>query len=681
MMRLRTAFWFSWLALFGLACPALAQTFSGSSLSYRSSGSGSGNWTLSDNGYVGTYFSLAAPGSVTLTLSASGSTTDAVSPHMNLVVADTNVGFDVVAGSNNYQHTFNLPAGTYFVRDEFNNDVSTANRQLTISSLTVSGATVSNTTSTATNDASALAAADTYIANFRQGPANVALAGVPRGAPVQVKMVRNAFNFGTYVQGVDNPQLFLAPVAPGDTTSTAAHYQNFVNSHFNILVPSNMGKWAYDEPTPNVVTMDNVDTILNYAQSHNMNARMHNLIWGVQQPAWVNTLLTNAQSSNATVAAQAKSDLMTAIANRIAYYVGSGAGGRSQQYAELDVLNEARREGTYWKIFGAQGVAQIYKEALDAIVAAGANTRTYVNEYNVFQNSNDPDGGASDPYANWYRRNVEQLNSQGFGQVVTGIGVQYNIDPRTNIGSTAHSASRMEQVLENLSITGLPITLSEFAVQPNPGNVLTTEARSAQVYGESLRMLYGSPQATSFLIWEPWPTATVNTDNTTIVDNNWNLRASGQTLVSLLDSWTTQLTATAAADHSINFTGYYGDYQFTLGVYKGTLSLVKGTTNYALNLNLGPGDYNFDGVVNAADYTVWRDTLGSMTDLRADGDGDGMVDSGDYNFWAGKFGTVYVAGGAGAVAAVPEPNTLALLTSGGTAALLLCRRKRRRLPF
>ncbi len=81
---------------------AFGQSISGSSLSHRSSGSGAGNWTLNENGYVGTYFSLAAPGSVTLNVDASGSTDDAVAPHMNLVVADTKVGFDVAAGSGNY---------------------------------------------------------------------------------------------------------------------------------------------------------------------------------------------------------------------------------------------------------------------------------------------------------------------------------------------------------------------------------------------------------------------------------------------------------------------------------------------------------------------------------------------------------------------------------------------------
>jgi hypothetical protein len=82
------------------------------------------------------------------------------------------------------------------------------------------------------------------------------------------------------------------------------------------------------------------------------------------------------------------------------------------------------------------------------------------------------------------------------------------------------------------------------------------------------------------------------------------------------------------------------------------------------------GDYNKNGVVDAADYTVWRDTLGSMTDLRANGDNTGasagVINSADYALWTANFGQ-HAGSGAAAIAsassdaAVPEPATLALL--------------------
>ncbi|MGE3641125.1 MAG: NF038122 family metalloprotease [Pirellulales bacterium] len=65
------------------------------------------------------------------------------------------------------------------------------------------------------------------------------------------------------------------------------------------------------------------------------------------------------------------------------------------------------------------------------------------------------------------------------------------------------------------------------------------------------------------------------------------------------------------------------------------------------------GDYNSDGTVNAADYTVWRDGLGS-TFPRA-----------DYEVWKAHFGQTY-DGGAGAVPSVSttEPTTIFLFLFG-----------------
>jgi len=50
------------------------------------------------------------------------------------------------------------------------------------------------------------------------------------------------------------------------------------------------------------------------------------------------------------------------------------------------------------------------------------------------------------------------------------------------------------------------------------------------------------------------------------------------------------------------------------------------------------GDYNKNSVVDAADYTIWRNTLGSTSDLRADGDKNGTIQQADYDYWKARFG-------------------------------------------
>jgi len=55
------------------------------------------------------------------------------------------------------------------------------------------------------------------------------------------------------------------------------------------------------------------------------------------------------------------------------------------------------------------------------------------------------------------------------------------------------------------------------------------------------------------------------------------------------------------------------------------------------------GDYNLDGLVDAADYSVWRDALGSGDNLAADGNHDGVVGPEDYDIWKANFGAVAAA--------------------------------------
>jgi serralysin len=75
-----------------------------------------------------------------------------------------------------------------------------------------------------------------------------------------------------------------------------------------------------------------------------------------------------------------------------------------------------------------------------------------------------------------------------------------------------------------------------------------------------------------------------------------------------------------------------------------------------------PGDYTGDGLVDAVDYTRWRDTLGSAMDLAADGDGSGAVDPADYGVWASAYGSASPGaaqdGATQPSRAVPEPTAL-----------------------
>lgn len=81
------------------------------------------------------------------------------------------------------------------------------------------------------------------------------------------------------------------------------------------------------------------------------------------------------------------------------------------------------------------------------------------------------------------------------------------------------------------------------------------------------------------------------------------------------------------------------------------------------------GDYNNDGVIDGADYTVWRDSFGQVVTAGsgADGDGSGTIDQADYDTWVLHFGETQPGSGAGAVstATVPEPSAAALLVIGG----------------
>jgi len=89
------------------------------------------------------------------------------------------------------------------------------------------------------------------------------------------------------------------------------------------------------------------------------------------------------------------------------------------------------------------------------------------------------------------------------------------------------------------------------------------------------------------------------------------------------------------------------------------------------------GDYNNNGQVDAADYTVWRNTLDTSVTpgSGADGNFDGHIDHGDYYVWKTNFGNTNDTPDG---QSVPEPTSL-LLAALGTIALITRRPLTRKL--
>jgi hypothetical protein len=122
-----------------------------------------------------------------------------------------------------------------------------------------------------------------------------------------------------------------------------------------------------------------------------------------------------------------------------------------------------------------------------------------------------------------------------------------------------------------------------------------------------------------------------------------------------------------------------GDFRFTIagsdttdfatGAYWSDAYLFTVTSTGGPNDPVLPGDYNEDGVVNAADYVVWRNHEGQAYQLPNEDPTatPGSVTPEDYGVWVANFGNT--AGGGSA--SVPEPATVLLFVLGSAAVRMI----------
>jgi hypothetical protein len=105
---------------------------------------------------------------------------------------------------------------------------------------------------------------------------------------------------------------------------------------------------------------------------------------------------------------------------------------------------------------------------------------------------------------------------------------------------------------------------------------------------------------------------------------------------------------------------------WTFRMLTGSMALKGIGYQYNVSYDISPvglaGDFNHNGIVDAADYVLWKNG-----DPAADANGDSVIDQTDYNAWYSNFGNTNPGPGAGSglgSAAVPEPASLWLVIMG-----------------
>jgi len=574
----------------GPAALAWAQTsLTGSNLIVNSQGV-QGD-TLDETGYLGT-FVVVPTGGATINFDVNASDATTAPAQLNVTIANSSYNFNVTSESATDFDTPNiaLPAGTYFVQAarDYDNGV---NQPFSVNNLTVNtvnpgsngSATFSNInpngSTSAAAAASAMAAATTYIDNYREGTMNLTVQGVAPGTPIEVKEINSTFKWGTEV-----PDPLTTYLAPG------SEYSQLLLQNFNSVTPENAGKWGESETAAQI---NNLDTLLSFAQQNNLRVRMHNLVWGSQQPTDVNTDFTNALSSNATTSAAGKAAITTAINNRIANYVGGavGTGTNGQinatQYAELDVYNEDYHTGAaasastgdnYWQVMGggtaaggAAWTAALYNQVAASVKSVGATTKLFTNEYNVLNNN-------SDQYGNFYIQNIESIRNAG--GAVSGIGSEWYNTPGVGQDGSEVDPWRSYTTFQNLSTEGLPIEVTEF------GETAVSGANEATALTTAMTIAFGTQQMTGFTLWGFYaePNMFADSAGSVLYNSSYQITAAGQAYQALLKSWTTDDLTTIGANGVVTLPGsaFYGEYEAIINGQDYDFEFSPSTGSYVL---------------------------------------------------------------------------------------------------
>ena len=218
---------------------------------------------------------------------------------------------------------------------------------------------------------------------------------------------------------------------------SAAQQPNF-EAYFNQVTPENAGKWGVVEATRDMMNWTDVDAAYAFARQNGFPFKFHNLIWGQQQPAWIETLppeeqLQEIQQWFAAVGERYPDADLVDVVNEPLHTLPNHTGNGGGNY--IDALGGAGASGWDW-VLNAFRMARTYLP----------HSKLVLNEYSVV---NSPMQLAR------YQEIIALLQAENLIDVIGEQGHAF---------STGGSIDVMRASLDSLGAMGLPVMITELDI-------------------------------------------------------------------------------------------------------------------------------------------------------------------------------------------------------------------------